>query len=172
MIEEWRSIADFDGYDVSTHGRVRSWRTRARIGKRVRPWVLKPARQVGGYFMVHLQKDMRSHGRLVHRLVLEAFIGPQPDGFEASHLDGNPSHNAISNLQWMPHRENDAMKDLHGTRARGESHGRATLTENAVKIIRQSPQRYGIRPYLAKQFNVSIHVIADIRNGRSWKEVL
>jgi len=36
----------------------------------------------------------------VHRLVLEAFVGPCPHGCEACHRNNDPSDNRIENLRW------------------------------------------------------------------------
>jgi hypothetical protein len=33
-------------------------------------------------------------------LVLEAFVGPCPDGLEACHWDDDPTNNRLSNLRW------------------------------------------------------------------------
>jgi len=50
-----------------------------------------------------LSKDV-----LTHRLIATAFI-PNPDGKpEVNHIDGDPSNNAVSNLEWCTHQENIA----------------------------------------------------------------
>ena len=41
-----------------------------------------------------------------HRLVLETFIGPCPEGCEADHIDRCRDNNALNNLRWIPHRKN------------------------------------------------------------------
>ena len=35
----------------------------------------------------------------VHRLVLEAFVGPNPPGLECCHNNGDPSDNRVENLR-------------------------------------------------------------------------
>lgn len=42
----------------------------------------------------------------VNRLVLEAFVGPCPDGHESNHKDGIKSNNDSENLEWVTHSEN------------------------------------------------------------------
>lgn len=36
----------------------------------------------------------------VHVLVLEAFVGPRPEGMEACHYDDSGANNHLSNLRW------------------------------------------------------------------------
>jgi len=49
----------------------------------------------------------------LHRLLAKAFI-PNPDNKDTvNHIDGNPSNNAISNLEWMTQSENS--KHAHST---------------------------------------------------------
>ena len=56
-----------------------------------------------------------SHTRLVHRLVLEAFVGPRPEGMVARHLNGDPGDNRLENLAWGTQSENNYDKVRHGT---------------------------------------------------------
>lgn len=59
----------------------------------------------------HLVVALGNHNKkyLIHRLVLETFVGPCPDGLECRHLNGIPNDNRLENLVWGTHREN--MKD-------------------------------------------------------------
>jgi len=47
-------------------------------------------------------------------MMMLAFIGPRPDGLETRHLDGNPTHNHLSNLAYGTHRENALDMIRHG----------------------------------------------------------
>lgn len=42
----------------------------------------------------------------IHRLVVEAFIGPIPEGFEVDHIDRDRSNNDVTNLRIVTHSEN------------------------------------------------------------------
>jgi hypothetical protein len=44
--------------------------------------------------------------RFVHRLVLEQFHGPPPEGAESDHIDRNKMNNHKDNLRWVSHSEN------------------------------------------------------------------
>ncbi len=68
-----------------------------------------------GYKRVSLRDGAgRRTVRLVHQLVLEAFVGPA-DGRFALHNDGNQRNNRLSNLRYGT--QSDNMKDAikHGT---------------------------------------------------------
>lgn len=66
---------------------------------------LKPWENDAGYKRVVLRKDGKTKGKMVHRLVLETFVGPG-DGLEGEHKDGVKSNNFLSNLEWLTHAEN------------------------------------------------------------------
>jgi hypothetical protein len=126
MQETWRPIPGHSGYEVSDLGRVRSIdravikMTRGRpVPHRLKGRVLKPGTTGRGYLMVVL-----GHGgaTYVHHLVLQAFVGPRPDGHEAAHGDGNRTNNRLVNLRWATPKENAADRYRHGTVMFGSRH--------------------------------------------------
>lgn len=94
----YRLVAEDPGYRVGTDGSVWS-RIEFRRGPVVRygDWKrLKPTPNRDGYLFVKI----RGRNRRVHRLVLEAFVGPCPPGMECRHLDDDPRNNRLDNLAW------------------------------------------------------------------------
>jgi hypothetical protein len=86
------------GYEVSDDGQVRSLPG---------PWKAKQVhvmklRKVRRYWLVELDGATRS----VHSLMLEAFVGPRPDGLFALHNDDDRDNNTLSNLRWGTRSEN------------------------------------------------------------------
>jgi len=75
----------------------------------------------------------RAH-KLVHRLVLEAFAGPCPDGMEACHGDGDPTNNRRLNLRWDTRSSNQLDTVRHGRHTNANRthcvNGHAFTTEN------------------------------------------
>lgn len=119
MTEEWRQIAGYEGYyEVSNHGRVRSLdRVIARKGKGsclYRGRVISPG-DSGWNLQVGLSKGHRRWFPLVHRLVLEAFVGPCPEGMECCHNDGDYRNNHLTNIRWDTHVNNMRDSIQHGT---------------------------------------------------------
>lgn len=100
--EQWRPVVGFEGlYEVSNIGRVRSLDRQIGNGARgtrfMRGRLLsaKPGSKNG-----YLYVSVGNTRRLVHRLVLEAFVGPCPEGMECCHNDSNRTNNRVENLRW------------------------------------------------------------------------
>jgi hypothetical protein len=103
MTEVWLPVVGTEGYDVSDHGQVRSYHRPGRgTTLRTEPVLLSLINDAGRR-VVSLGRGNR---RFVHHLVLEAFVGPHPDGYECDHADGDPSNNHVTNLRWVTHPEN------------------------------------------------------------------
>lgn len=101
---EWRNCFNRKDMRVSSEGGVQ------RLIDGV--WTdMHQSRLKTGYLMVTLGKE-----RLyVHRLVLEAFVGPSLPGMHGCHNNGKPSDNRIENLRWDTRAGNFADKWKHGT---------------------------------------------------------
>jgi HNH endonuclease/NUMOD4 motif len=97
VIEEWRSIKDCPEYEVSNLGRVRS-----RNNKILSPWTNNQGRSLVTLF----KAGSYYHKKLVHHLVLEAFVGERPEGMVGAHLNNNYSDNNMNNLIWCTQAEN------------------------------------------------------------------
>ena len=119
--EQWLPVVGYEGlYEVSSEGRVRSldrW-IEKRNGSRCfyRGTLLKPGRTESNHLFVVLPSrngGPRVNAR-VHRLVLEAFVGPCPEGMEGCHRDDNPTNNHIENLRWDTHSENTLDRVRNG----------------------------------------------------------
>lgn len=118
-MEMWKAIAGFPLYEVSSEGRVRS------IGAQVLskngamrfapPRMIRPSRKRTGYLEAKLFLDGERCFKLVHRLVLTAFVGPCPAGSEACHADGVRDNNRVENLRWDTRKGNHADRYGHGT---------------------------------------------------------
>ncbi|NDC89398.1 MAG: hypothetical protein EB075_11460 [Bacteroidetes bacterium] len=174
MKEEWRPIQGFDGrYDVSNHGRIRSWvrpgSPRGRIYRKT-PRVLSPARNPQGYLRVCLRNTSGKHYLWVHRLVLEAFVGQRPNGFETGHRNGNPSDNHLANLAWVTPAENAADKVRHGTMARGEKVAHV-MTEAKVREVFQLRGLGLTHRAIAKEVGVHHSTIGRILRREIWAHV-
>jgi hypothetical protein len=166
--EVWRDIPSAPNYQASSHGRIRSLWFINRVARLYRPKILRATVQRGREGL-SISIAGCVHRRSVHRLVCEAFHGPQPAGKECAHNNGNARDNRPNNLRWASKTENAADRVLHGTAPRGENF--AVLDENRVREIR-SKKSAGIgRRTLASEYCVDVTAIDKVVSRRTWKWV-
>lgn len=177
MKELWKPITNYEGlYEISNYGKVKSlhkkWQPKERI--------LKPGETVGGYLQVLLYKNNISKRYYVHRLVLEAFVGPCLEGMETCHKDGVVNNNFIENLKYGTKKENQKDRILHGTNyynltnenTKGSNNFKAKLNEKQVRIIKWLlKDNYLTQREIGEVFSVSQSTINLIKNKKLWKHV-
>lgn len=170
MTELWRPIAGHAGsYEISSLGRVRSLSRVLPDGRRWkgRVMALKPVNS--GH--LHVRLTSAGNFMLVHRLVLEAFVGPCPPGMEACHNNGNPADNRIENLRWDTRKSNHADKVRHGTSAHGERNQMAKLSAGDIGRVRDL-SRFGITGrQIAAHLAVTPANISSILKGKTWTHI-
>lgn len=155
--EYWKPVEGYEGlYEVSDLGRVKSLRS----GK-----LMSLSASNTGYMQLNLSGAPARKIRHVHRLVLEAFVGPCPAGMEGCHANGNRADNRLSNLRWDTRKGNMADAIVHGMTNRGERSPSSKLTELEVRTIRKSVLNNG---ELAKIYGVSRESVRDIKLGKRW----
>lgn len=117
--ETWKPVVGYEKfYEVSNHGRVYSLPRRILSGGRYlnrSGKMLKLKAHKAGHRYIGLYRGNGQEFEQVHRLVLEAFVGPAPDGMFGCHNDGNPFNNRVDNLRWGTPKENMRDKAVHGT---------------------------------------------------------
>ena len=165
-MSKWRKVAGSSWYEVSDGGDVRSWRSCGGSGeRREKPRPLTPRTPKGGYPKVNLTINGKATKRLVHRLVLEAFVGPCPCGFEACHGNGDKSDARLSNLRWGSRESNIADRARHGVAVRGTRHGMSKLTEEQVLRIRKDARRPSI---VAMDYGIHKMTAWRVQNLKTW----
>ncbi len=185
--ENWGPKVGYEGlYEISDQGRVRSLdRTVIRphpTTKKPFPYVIpgrvmKPmVRGKKNYLYVGLRnKNGHTAMLFVHRLVLETFVGPCPDGMVCCHNNGDPTDNRLENLRWDTHVSNQKDRIAHGTARRGENHSQAKITEHQARLLRSlaSKPRYrrGLVHTLAAAWGVSKKTIYSVMYGHSWTHI-
>jgi hypothetical protein len=165
--EVWRPIPGYDGYEASNLGRVRSldrWLEKgSRGGGRVkwfqRGCVLAIKIDPAGYSTV-------LKGKLVHRLVMAAFRGSPPDGYEVAHNDGNRGNNKLVNLRYDTPLGNQHDRIAHGTHLRGPRNPNAKLTPQDVLVIRSIKGE--TQTAIGKRFGVTKGCVQGIVSRDSW----
>jgi hypothetical protein len=130
-------------------------------------------------------KMSSGHGRigyrdkvyLTHRISYEIYVGSIPDGMQVNHhCDNgccvNPEHLFIGT-------QKDNMTDCKNKKRnfripamRGEKNPLAQLTNEQAKEIRKKLAKGITGIKLAKEYNISTHVISRINTGRTYKEAI
>jgi len=111
MAEEWRPVIGYEGwYSVSSLGRVRRdadihnrWGRCPQSSGRI---LKRGTSSKAEYPQVRLSRPGRVEVRRVHVLVARAFLGAPPNGHEVDHKDANRWNCALTNLEYVTHREN------------------------------------------------------------------
>jgi len=175
-IENWVAVNGYEGfYQVSDHGRIRGidrmvpcrWGGMMPLRGRVISTVLSRY----GYPTVHLSKHGVRKRFLVHRIVLESFIGNAPEKFVVCHNDSNKTNNTLCNLRWDTQVGNMADTVANGTSNRGERNHFAKLTCAEVLQIKKLLSHGVDMHSIADRFRVSWAAISDINKGRRWSHV-
>ncbi len=132
---------------------------------------MSPGNATGEYLNVGLCKKGRPKSYYVHRLVLEAFVGPCPEEMEACHNDGNRKNNCLANLRWDSRLGNHADRRIHGTLPQGEKNQGAKITADDVVQIRQEHAGGKMQVQLQKDWKLSRSQISKIVSGKSWPHI-
>ena len=176
-MENWKPVVGYEGYyEVSDCGEVRSLPRETTLvldGKTytrlVRGVELKPYRTNSGHLRINLNRSGKVVRGLIHRLVLESFVGPCPDGMECCHWDGDPGNNNLENLRWGTHKENFADSVRLGVMGEGSCSGNTRLTKWEVQWIKRFLKHgFAKQDYLAEIFGVAKSTISAISVGRNW----
>jgi hypothetical protein len=173
-MEIWRDVEGYIGaHQVSDEGRIRSLARLTPLdtllGTRRQKAILKPSPHAKtGHLEVSLSKDGQSRRQGVHLMVLTAFIGPKPEGHEASFADGDKRNNRLDNLSWSLRAEHYALKKLLGQRNKRVKNGQSDLTEYHIREIRRSPLTNRQQAIL---FGVSNVTISNIKRRRTWAHI-
>lgn len=164
--EIWKDIRDYEGiYQVSNLGRVKSFDIKDKLGRIRKGRVLKGCKNTKGYLLVNLYKNNMGCGKLIHRLVAQAFI-PNPENKpQVNHIDENKTNNMVSNLEWSTSKENNN----HGTH--NERAAKTISKSKSIPIIAtnlktgKSREFYGTNE-CARQLDLHDSNITSVLKGR------
>jgi hypothetical protein len=179
----YRIIDGFPGYRVGTDGSFWSqWKPAGNSpgnNKGGGGWILSgewyqrtlKLNRKGDISVIIQHHGIRKHISL-HRLILETFVGPCPEGMEACHYpDPDHTNNHLSNLRWDTKLENAQDCIRLGRRPRGEQHGRAKLDAEKVLAIRSLADKGATPLELSREYGVSGMQIKRIVSRLQWAHI-
>lgn len=179
-----KPIKGVPGYFVGSDGRVWSaWRTRGRkkqrgvesyIGSTLKEMALR--KHNGGYLSVALRREGQYLYFLVHRLILETFVCPCPEGSEGCHKDGDKKNNRVGNLYWGTRQQNRDDAVRMDEVAFGERNSQTKLTENEVVAILKMLRGRDVNGHptyamIGNKFGISPTAVGFIARGINWRRV-
>jgi hypothetical protein len=176
-MEIWKDIPGYEGYyQVSNIGNVKSLaRKRHNILGSTKERILKLNFDSSGYRTVKLYKDGIKKTQKVHRLVIISFKDNPTNLPEVNHIDGIKVNNTVENLEWCSRLQNMQHATKSGLRigSTGENNHTAKLkVENVIFIKYALKNNTHTQSQLANMFNVNYGVINQVKQNRTWKEVL
>lgn len=157
--ERWLPIADWPGYEVSSFGRVRSFKHRI-------PLLIKQQIARNGYKTVGVSNSAAQQKSLmVHRVVCETFHGQPSPGLVARHLNGDKLDNRAVNMGWGTYPENVRDMFRHGRGQINESHWNARLSDQQVVDLRDKAAHGAAYKELADEYGISSGYAREIVLG-------
>jgi hypothetical protein len=180
--ERWLPVAGWETtHHVSDQGRVKRlgrYVTRTRYGKPWSRWepeiILRPQRVNRVNKKPYLWINLKSQGRVrkvwIHRLVLEAFIGPCPIGMETLHANDIADDNRLENLCWGTHlqNQNQMSRNGHTTKQRKDL---ARVTEAQVRAIRTAVGNGETQRSVARRLAIGTNTVWCIVHHKTWRYV-
>lgn len=160
----FKKIKGFEDYKISNDGKI--------LGKQGKP--LKQFVSSKNCCRVHLFRENKGWGKLVHRLVLENFLCVCPSGKQCNHKNGDRTDNTIENLEWVTPQENIRHAiDTGLWDPKGESANGSKLKEGEVWLIKKILQTNILsQENMAKMFKITQSAISRIKAKKRWKHIL
>jgi hypothetical protein len=160
MPEEWKDAINYeDYYEVSDLGNVRRKGRLSNLAKVI---------DKDGYVCHCFSVKHKRTNVMAHKLVIEAFFGPCPNGEVTRHIDGVTINNVPSNLIYGTPKDNSMDMVNHGTQTKGIDSHLAKLTETNVLSIRASSESQAT---LARLYKVTPATVWSIINRKTWKHI-
>jgi len=174
MKEIWKEITDFENYEVSNFGNIRSL-IDSHNKIREFPLLRKQQKQKTGYLYIGLSKNNKIYTKLVHRLVAKAFIENSNNKPDINHINGIKTDNRVQNLEWATRTENQIHAYKIGLQKiqYGEKTSQAKLNgEQVIQIKKLRKETSLTLKQIAKKLNIqNYRNLENILYGKSWNHL-
>lgn len=183
--EMWKTISEWEDFEVSTWGRVRNRKTNNVLAQY--------PKGIWGHLKLTLYRNgaqkrgVDKKDFTVHTLVLSAFDRTKPRGEELRHLNGIAWDNTVDNLVWGSSKDNSQDAHVQGTllgrniltiaqaeeikRIKSKGCFGSSTSKLSYEIAEQVRKRYEHgegRACIARDLGVSYQAIDSIIKHRTW----
>lgn len=173
---KFRGCEGFPKYEVGSDGSIWSLDYN-NSGKR---GILRQYKDKDGYPYVFFVVNRKRYKRIIHRLVLCAFVPKPSPKHQCNHKNGIRHDNRLENLEWLTHRENvidgwergrtvsKILREKASKRFSGTNNPKAKLDYDAVAKMRSLRKNGMSLKILSALFGVSRSQTSAICLGNWW----
>lgn len=133
--EEWRVIKGYEKYQVSNHGRVKSFNKHNHREEKI----MSLTNNGYGYLIVCLRDGNCRKNHYVHRLVAEAFLDNPNNLPQVNHKDYNRKNNHVNNLEWITEQGNKEW-----SKGRGRHPRKSNRSKTGYQYIYKRGDKYRV----------------------------
>lgn len=154
-MEEWRTIKDYENYEVSNLGNIRNSNKK----------ILKQMNDKDGYKLINLYKEKKIKTHRVHILVAKAFLN-NPNNFHIiNHKNELKFDNRVENLEWCTAQYNNTCGTVLKRRIETQQckFAQYDLKGNLIAIHK------GMQKF-CKENNYSLSLISQVCNHRNGRK--
>ena len=170
MIEVFKDIPNYNGYQVSNFGNVKS----LKWGKER---ILKSATSKSNYLQVVLCKESKTKTFKIHVLVAMAFFKHLQNGNKnvIDHINGIKNDNRVENLRVVTHRENcqnyliskNKIVGISWLKKNQKWHARILINKKSIHLGLFTQKEDALRMY-----KIAALKVKEFKNNRQFRELI